>query len=151
MAVRPRGREPVFHEPYRYVPSEIYGAALATYLAEQAMVPGSALKGGMSRPLLIFLLKELVFFLERISLGSGLEEIRLTTRQPEPAIWLDRDARTFDWATETLARTATVAEEAVAARRKSLREIAKVERKINRTQAETSRLLSRLVRGTGKA
>jgi CRISPR/Cas system CSM-associated protein Csm3 (group 7 of RAMP superfamily) len=130
------------HGTYRYVPSDLYGAALTTYLAQEAFVPGSSVKG---------LLRRFVEFWSAIEPGGGPANVKLAKDHPTLAMRIARDPGIFEWAAETLGRTATVAEEAVAARRKTLREMAKVERRISRTQAETSRSLSRLTKRAAKA
>ncbi len=53
----------------------------------------------------------------------------------------------FDWATESLARTASMAQEAVEHRRELLREMAVRERQIDQKLARTARNLERLIAG----
>jgi hypothetical protein len=63
---------------------------------------------------------------------------------------LSKDQALRNRTVEIVNRTAKIAEEAVQERRKTLREIAKVERMIDRKQAQTARTLHRLVEGPAK-
>ncbi|HEX9905233.1 MAG TPA: hypothetical protein VGA77_09740 [Propylenella sp.] len=135
METKTRDRTEAFGEPYRFVPPDVYGAALTTYLAKEISVPGSSLKG---------LMKALAEFIDKTSSDSGRDLMALESRDVH---WFDGNAKALDWANQALARAASAAEQLVAQRRENLRRIAKAERRINRTQALTSRMLGRLVEG----
>ena len=61
--------------------------------------------------------------------------------------WTSEDDKALGWAIQSLGRTADCAGEAVVERRERLRELAKRQRTIDRKQAETTRMLGRLVNG----
>ena len=71
-----------------------------------------------------------------------------TSIDPTISMWERRSSETIDWAIKTLSKTASSLESAVADRRKCLVQVTKLERKINRTQERTSRILKRLTRET---
>jgi hypothetical protein len=66
-------------------------------------------------------------------------------RQAEEAIRRRDDSAILELAAESLGRSASLLAEAVADRREMLREMARVEKRIDRTQSETARMLERLV------
>lgn len=83
---------------------------------------------------------------EAIAKRAGLHYLGEPSRSATP---IDEEAvsNVFDWARETLGRTATMAQETVAHRRELLRGMAAIERRINDTQAQTARTLGQLISG----
>ena len=71
-------------------------------------------------------------------------------RKAEEAIRRRDEAAILGMAIQSLERSATLLAETVADRRRSLKEMASVEKRIDRTQAETARMLNRLVNGDSR-
>jgi hypothetical protein len=79
------------------------------------------------------------------STNFSLQEPVSTSTDQAPRSWNEQSGKLLDLSVKALGRAAAIAEEAVFERRKCLREIARIEKRIDRTQLATSRLLKQLV------
>lgn len=86
-------------------------------------------------------------FLGRFPIGPDLERSTKPPSNETHAASIMGGAHLFETATDSLNRSVETLEETVAERRKYLREMAKIERKIDRNQLATTRVLKELVAG----